>query len=314
MLCVPVGFALLLIATTNVELKRYLEVVFVLGTVAVVNGAVFALGGLVVQRFRKGMGEPALVSAIWYVGAALLAGLTIPTFGIFKQLILPANGFPWDATFAQWDKALFFGTDPWRITHAWLGSVQATKIIDFCYSRIWMITMYAFPVIAVALFSNVGLRTRIIGCWLASWVFVGGIGAWAFASAGPVYFTHFVGANASFNALNSQLKALALAGRHQAMPILAIDFQPMLLKAFNSGHYAPAGGISAMPSMHIAMATLFALAAYRFSKTLGAVMLLFLLIIWVGSVHLGWHYALDGIVAASMMYGIWRLAFAIKMR
>ncbi len=313
-LAVPLLFAAVLIATTNVEWKRYFEVVKLLGMVAVSFGTFFAVAGLIVQRLRKGRGESALVSTIWYLGGALLAGLTIPTFGIFKQLILPAQGFPWDPNFAAWDKALFFGTDPWRVTHAWLGSVQATKAIDFCYSRVWMIIMYSFPVITVACFDDIAMRVRIFGSWLASWIFIGGAGAWLFASAGPVYYSHLVGPHASFDELNMRLKTIAFAARHQAMPILAIEFQPMLLKAFNSGRYAPAGGISAMPSMHIAMATLFALVAFRLSRLLGCIMTLFALIIWVGSVHLGWHYALDGIVAALMMVAIWRLAFAIHLR
>lgn len=50
-------------------------------------------------------------------------------------------------------------------------------------------------------------------------------------------------------------------------------------------------GISAFPSMHVAMAVLFALYATRRSRLAGLLMWAFAAIIMVGSVVLGWHYA-----------------------
>jgi hypothetical protein len=32
------------------------------------------------------------------------------------------------------------------------------------------------------------------------------------------------------------------------------------------------------------------------------------LMIWIGSVHLGWHYATDGLVGVLMMLGLWKAA------
>jgi membrane-associated phospholipid phosphatase len=69
-----------------------------------------------------------------------------------------------------------------------------------------------------------------------------------------------------------------------------------------------ASGISAMPSMHVAMATLFAIAGFRRSRLLGGIFTVYALTIWVASVHLGWHYALDGVVGAAMMGALWSLS------
>jgi hypothetical protein len=41
------------------------------------------------------------------------------------------------------------------------------------------------------------------------------------------------------------------------------------------------------------------------SRPLGAVFAFYAALIWIGSVHLGWHYGLDGLVAAGVTYGIW---------
>jgi hypothetical protein len=38
------------------------------------------------------------------------------------------------------------------------------------------------------------------------------------------------------------------------------------------------------------------------------------MIIWIGSVHLGWHYATDGIVGFLMMLILWTLAGRLILR
>jgi hypothetical protein len=307
LIAVPLIFAGLLIATTHVEIARYLWVAKLLFILSITYGSAIAIFGLLRQRLRGRAGEPILVSTIWYVGGALVAGCTIPAFGIYKQMLLPMRGFPWDASLASADYFLFLGHDPWRVTHAVFGTVAGTKFLDSLYS-LWMFIMYGFPALVVAMFHDSAMRVRLIGCWLVSWVLIGGIGAWVFASAGPCYYVQLVGPNASFAELSARLAALAKAAHASGIKINAIDFQPMLLGAYKSSHYAPAGGISAMPSMHLAMATLFAIAGYQFNRWLGHIMVIYWVLIWIGSIHLGWHYACDGLVAGAMMMGIWKLA------
>ena len=62
-----------------------------------------------------------------------------------------------------------------------------------------------------------------------------------------------------------------------------------------------------MPSVHVAMATILALLAWRISKLLGVLMSAYLIVIQIGSVHLAWHYAIDGYVSIILTIIIWKL-------
>lgn len=87
--------------------------------------------------------------------------------------------------------------------------------------------------------------------------------------------------------------------------IWSLNTQDMLWQSYALISSEFASGISAMPSMHVSMATLMALATYSLKKWVGLIFWLYMVVIMVGSVHLGWHYALDGYVGALMTIAIW---------
>ena len=69
-----------------------------------------------------------------------------------------------------------------------------------------------------------------------------------------------------------------------------------------------------MPSMHNAQAALFVVFAYSIDKRLGRATLVYAALIFIGSVHLGWHYAVDGIVGIVAALAVWSVCGALLSR
>lgn len=63
-----------------------------------------------------------------------------------------------------------------------------------------------------------------------------------------------------------------------------------------------------MPSMHNASAALFALAFFQVNRKIGWFFTVYAAVILVGSVHLGWHYAIDGYAGIAIAALSWWLA------
>ena len=70
-----------------------------------------------------------------------------------------------------------------------------------------------------------------------------------------------------------------------------------------------------MPSVHLAMATIFALLAFNVRKWLGWIFVGYAALIQVGSVILGWHYGVDGYAGILLAILIWfTVARVLKRR
>lgn len=275
-------------------------------------GLSFLAAGIVIACWRvpaffRATTDPAELRTRWMVSAVLATGVTLPLFQVFKQIVLPARGFPFDVHIAAAERWIFGGRDAWEVTHAFFGGVWPTLVLDAAYA-FWLPMMFLFPMVVSAAIHDVDARGRLIGTWVASWVIIGSIGAWLLGSAGPCYYNDLVGPNAGFLKLHAALQALDGQAQSFGLSIRALYFQDMLEATQAGTNLDFASGISAMPSMHVAMASLFAIAGFRRSRLLGGIFTVYALTIWIASVHLGWHYALDGVVGAAMMGALWGLS------
>jgi len=241
----------------------------------------------------------------------LLFATLMASFNAYKQMVLPGAGFALDPLFREADRLLFLGTDPWKVTHALFGSPSATMTIDRFYHGWFAPMAVGLLICAWTPASSFRLRTQYILSYIAVWIGIGSVLAFLLPSAGPCYYSHFHGADPSFNELLQRLGDIQAANGQR---LNALYNQHALLDSFGSDRLAIGRGISAMPSVHNGLAVLFALAAFRLNKTAGILFSLYAALIWVGSIHLGWHYAVDGIVSVALTFGVWRVCGRIAER
>ncbi len=225
----------------------------------------------------------------------LLAALFIASAGYLKELITVLQPFAWDEAFAKLDRWLHFGVDPWRLLMPVAGSFEATWALNMVYHA-WFFAIYFCVFVACFAGGRVGMAF-LVGFAL-TFAIGGNLLATIFSSAGPVYYER-LGLGADFVPLMAHLETLSEFGH-----LPALDVQAHLWSAYetNGGHAA----ISAMPSMHVATSVLMACFAFRHSPVAGWVMSTFAAAIMVGSVHLGWHYAVDGYLGALVAWLCWR--------
>jgi hypothetical protein len=247
---------------------------------------------------RARFGSPMLMLAA--LAPLLLIPVVIAAYGVLKQLMPLITTFAWDDTFAAIDRALFLGHQPWELTHALLGSHGATFVIDWLYA-LWVPLLFvAIP--GAALFAPRYDRARFILSFAIAWILLGVVGAYLGASAGPCYAA-LVGAGSAseFAPLMARLDDYA----NSYGTLGAIQWQGILWDAHVSRDYGFGMGISAMPSLHNAIVVLYALALKRAGRGWTLAGWTFASVIFFGSIHLGWHYAADGIVSAAAMVAIW---------
>ncbi|MEE9387049.1 MAG: phosphatase PAP2 family protein [Paracoccaceae bacterium] len=234
-----------------------------------------------------------------------LITLFISTFSYFKALVPFLNPFGWDVAFADLDRALHFGRAPYQWLAPVFGNPWATTVLNAAY-HFWFFLLYF--VVFLASFSVAKNRSGIV--FLIAFTLVFAIGgnflATIFSSAGPVYFER-LGYGAEFVPLMENLKLF-----QSTSPVWALAVQETLWQS----HIAtgPISGISAMPSMHVASTTLIAIYGFQYSRWAGISLSLFAVTIMIGSVQLGWHYAVDGYFGAILALVCWRVAHLLTSK
>lgn len=137
-----------------------------------------------------------------------------------------------------------------------------------------------------------------------TWLMGGVLLAFVIPAAGPI-FVHLFDPS-----LTAQFSALHDALRGVLSPEGAIlTTQDYLIASVGQPVAVKGGGISAMPSIHVATAIVFLLAARNtgwFWPTVTFAVLTFL-----GSVHLGYHYAIDGFASVPIAVLCWQVSFLI---
>jgi hypothetical protein len=217
----------------------------------------------------------------------LLVGMQIGALTWLKTMLPVTQGFWADPALAGADR-MIFGKDPWVISHELFGPI--TGLLDRCYVT-WAPVKFA-TMIAVVLAAASPNKSRAMVAYFIM-VSTGCLLQYALPSAGPVFYEH-----------------LGLGDQFGSMPVepWVATARDYLWADYLSGGGRPGGGISAMPSMHVAVALWVALVVRAYFPRLQFLGWAYFAAILIGSVHLGWHYALDGIVASAIALVAWALA------
>ncbi|MFC3078174.1 phosphatase PAP2 family protein [Phenylobacterium terrae] len=239
---------------------------------------------------------PRLVSGVLLMFAV---GLFMGVFTTVKTMLPQFATFSWDRPFAELDALIFGGVDPWRLLHPVMGHVAVSKVVEFCYAGVWMLTVCAAPAWAAMSPRMAHQRHRFLITYFLCWILLGNVMAGIFFSAGPCFYEQVTGDGARY---------AELIAYHASTPQdvrSAYALQQWLWEVQSEGRMHVGSGISAFPSLHVAMATLAAIAGFTVNRWMGALGIAWIALIFAGSIHLGWHYAVDGLASIVGVVLIW---------
>lgn len=235
-------------------------------------------------------------------GLPLLLGfyIFIGAFSAFKSEITVFQPFYYDKDFHDLDVWLHFGRMPWEWLHGFFSQPIWSVIINFNY-HLWFFVLFSSIFLACFSCSNPTLGIRYLIASMLLWSVAGNALATYFSSAGPCYYGFLDLGDNPYAGLMERLNDIS----ETYSPILALNVQNLLWEEYQSNTSYMTGGITAFPSMHVASSLLIALVAFSINRILGWVMIVFTLLILIGSVHLGWHYAVDGYVSIFLTIIAW---------
>ncbi len=208
----------------------------------------------------------------------LIAGLNMIAFMWIKPLLNYLVPFWADPLFADIDHVLFLGHEPWAL-FTWLNS----SLTAIFYHRGW----FAMMILALLVISKAPPspeKSAVMLSYFVLWSVVGPLIHTLFPAAGPVFFAQ-MGYGDRFAGLYGAPETELLAG--------------YLWAIYSSTSFGPGSGISAMPSMHIATTVWMIIGFYILARRWVVPTAIAGLLIFLLSISLGWHYAIDGIVGAA---------------
>jgi hypothetical protein len=235
----------------------------------------------------------------WLLRGTVLVALAPPVakaFSVIKRSIPDIVPFYADSQLAYADRVLFFGLDAWQVTHAVLGPIS-TLLIDRLY-LLW------FPMMVIlnawyAFTRDQRLQIRGLLTYILAWGLLGNVFAMGLSSVGPCFYELFYGST-HFRPLMDTLRDY-----DSIYGIKAFRTMNWLYESRDKDRFG--SGISAMPSLHVAISFLTYLTTRYAARSRWLVGLAgaYALLIFIGSIHLGWHYAVDGIVSVIGVSIIW---------
>jgi PAP2 superfamily len=239
----------------------------------------------------------------------VLLSVFMSIFISLKRLIPLIHSYNRDATFVAWDTALHVGIPPWRLLQPILGYPAVTGLVSVIYGS-WLFVLACCCFGQAFTDGEQRLRMQFLVTFVLCFALPGNVAATWLASGGPCFYGRLVAGEDPYEPLTHYLQLA-----NQQVPLnWSFVAQDILWKDYASGTLEFGNGISAMPSLHVGGATLFALLGCRTNKRSGIALSAYAVVIMIGSVHLGWHYAIDGYVAILGTLAIFWMVGAVLSR
>lgn len=235
-----------------------------------------------------------------FLAATTLIGIGASLFLPLKYAIPQIVPFWLDQPLTSAER-IIFAADPWLQLDRLLG--WAAVPIDRLYG-LWL------PVQSLFLFTVLtqppsAAKSRALIAYVLAWFLLGVVAAVLLSSAGPLFYDRYFGGT-TFAALRETLQ-------HRGAWI-ALAESDRMWASLASGRPSIVAGISAAPSIHVAISVWIFLTVHRISPRAAPYALCYSIVVWVGSVQLGWHYVADGLLGALGMLGIWVLSDKLQRR
>ena len=318
------GLVLLTYAIALIQ-SIWLGVPLSLGLVEIVSGTTFVflflfigvwLAGEFVRLWWTGyQGSPARALRAKLLDDILAPGRIANTLhafvanGVFfvgfltiKKNIPIAVPFAWDEAFMEIDRLMHFGVLPHEILAPLFNYPPVTFLMNVIYN-LWFAVLTAFFFWQGFRRDDSALRQQYLVSYLMTWAVGTCIAGTLLSSAGPCFYGFVVNGSDPYAGLMAYLKQA-----NDVYPIWAVPTQATLWQSHLAGR-GDIEGVSAMPSMHVATTILFILCALRSGKRwLVWFTVIFAIGIFIGSIVLGWHYAVDGYAGALIALACWKLS------
>ena len=224
-----------------------------------------------------------------------------------KSLIADIRPFYLDPYLMHADRFLLFGHDPWRVLQPVMGHPLVTKATNVIYNY-WLFIKELTVFWVMLSLKKPGLRMRFFWAVVLAFSIEGTLLAVLLSSGGPCYYERIVGSEHFAPLMNY------LAGISPENHIWALKTQDYLWNGYLARKLEFGSGISAMPSLHVASAFLLMMVGWKSNWFWKVASTAFYLSILIGSVHLAWHYAVDGYVATLITALFWFAAGKITSR
>lgn len=244
-------------------------------------------------RRRRHPQEEGWADELYTLGRAILPILVVfPVAFLLKSFIFLINKTVWDRQLLQLDAALHFGFSPTIFLTTLLGEPLFLRIIDTFYTAVYYLIFVGYTATFLALLPR-AQRLRFAHAFVVLWM------------SGSVLYLLLPSWGPAFVATHLVEEALEHMPRTVAVQSMLYEELSSLVNRPLEPRVVRLGCVAAFPSLHVGMMSLFALVSRQISRRWFHLNLFLVVLMIVGSVVTGYHYALDGYAGAALAVLAW---------